>query len=448
MFTISIFGAGYVGLVTGACFAELGNHIVCFDTDASRIAMLVRGEMPIFEPGLAELVARNVEAGRLQFTDDAGFAVRTSQLLFIAVGTPMGNDGHADLQFVTSAAITIGQCLNGAKIVVNKSTVPVETGDLVSRLIKEHASDKFEVDVVSNPEFVREGSAIADFMGPDRVVLGVSRTNAGETMRALYAPLDVPVILTSVRTAEMIKYTANAFLATKISFINEIARICEQVGADVRDVVRGAGSDHRIGTAFLQPGLGFGGSCFPKDVLALARIAQSRGLEPKMLNATLETNAAALNGAFQKISDFFSNRLEGRLVGFLGLAFKPNTDDIRESPALELAIRLAAAGVRVRAHDPIAMDKCCRRTNTIEYVDEYEDVALGAEALVIATDWNAYKALPLERFKREMAGRVIFDFRNILDIDEAIRNGFSVVGIGRSSGPGTTAVVGPVTTAQ
>ncbi len=282
MHKLSMFGAGYVGLVTATCFAELGNRVYCYDSDQKKIETLQRGQVPIFEPGLAEMVARNMKSGRLLFSKDPREVVTASDIVFIAVGTPMADGGHADLTDVRAAAMTIAKHLNAKKIIVNKSTVPVQTGDLVATLIDEYRSGQHPVAVVSNPEFVREGSAISDFMNPDRIVLGVPDAQTGETMRSLYAPLGVPIVLVSVRTAEMIKYTANAFLATKISFINEIANLCDAVGADVKDVVAGAGSDHRIGTAFMQSGLGFGGSCFPKDVMALTRLAESKGVRPRV----------------------------------------------------------------------------------------------------------------------------------------------------------------------
>ncbi|PZR59034.1 MAG: UDP-glucose 6-dehydrogenase [Candidatus Meridianibacter frigidus] len=434
MFKVTMFGVGYVGLVTGTCFAELGNRVLCYDTDRQKIGMLNAGEVPFFEPGLAEMIARNAKAGRLRFTDDSRRAVEESDIIVIAVGTPMGHDGHADLRYVRDAAITIAKELNGPKLVVNKSTVPVETGDLVATLINEYRAKDFPVEVVSNPEFVREGSAIADFMSPDRIVLGCSSEKAAETMRHLYAPLDVPVILTDVRTAEMIKYTANAFLATKISFINEIATICERVGADVREVVRGAGSDHRIGTVFFQPGLGFGGSCFPKDVTALHRIAQSRGVTPRLLAAVLEVNDFQLHYSFGKIADHFSGELAGRRIGFLGLAFKPNTDDVRESPALALAELLSAAGAVVQAHDPIARENATAKTGaSLHYAADPYEAATGADAIVVATEWNEYKQLDLALLAERMRGSIIFDFRNIYDLREAADAGLTVIGVGRAS---------------
>jgi UDPglucose 6-dehydrogenase len=430
-----MFGVGYVGLVTGACFAELGNRVTCFDTDARKIAMLERNEVPFYEPGLAEMIERNVAAGRLLFTGDAAVAVAASDIIFIAVGTPMSETGHADLTYVRQAAITIAKLLDGPKIIVNKSTVPVETGDVVAGLIEEYRAGDHSVHVVSNPEFVREGSAIADFMSPDRIVLGTSDGGAGETMRGLYAPLNAPVILTDVRTAEMIKYAANAFLAMKVSFINEISRLCEKLGADVIDVVQAVGSDHRIGKTFFAPGLGFGGSCFPKDVMALRRIAENSGVEPHILRAVLDTNDEQQNHCLQKIESHFEGRLSGRRVGFLGLSFKANTDDVRESPSLLLAARLAGAGAHVVAHDPIAAENAKRAPGGagLDYVDTPYAAAEGAEALVIATDWNEYKELDLPRLRAALAQPVIFDLRNIVRLDDARVHGFKVVGVGRGS---------------
>ncbi|MDE2573049.1 MAG: UDP-glucose/GDP-mannose dehydrogenase family protein, partial [bacterium] len=336
MYHIAVIGTGYVGLVTGTCLAELGNRVVCVDNDALKIAMLKEGKLPFFEPGLLELVLRNQHGGRLSFADAVGPGIAGADIVFIAVGTPMGEDGHADLQHVRQVAVEVAAALDGAKIVVNKSTVPVETGDLVASIIREHKTSSHRVHVVSNPEFLREGSAIVDFMKPDRIVLGVEDDGAETVMRDLYAPLEAPIIVTDVRTAEMIKYTANSFLATRVSFINEIAAICERVGADVKDVVAGAGSDKRIGTTFMNPGLGFGGSCFPKDVLALRRIAESYSLEPHILGAVLEVNRQQIERAFARLKAAM-DPLEKRRFGLLGLAFKPNTDDVRESPAIALA---------------------------------------------------------------------------------------------------------------
>lgn len=433
MHRISMFGAGYVGLVTAACFAELGNRVLCYDTDTAKIDMLQNGKLPIFEPGLAEMVGRNRQGGRLSFLTDVKEAVCKSDIIFIAVGTPMADDGHADLTYVRQAAMSIAKHLNSEKIIVNKSTVPVQTGDLVATLIDEYRVHPHRVAVVANPEFVREGSAIADFMNPDRVVLGVPDFSTGETMRGVYAPLGVPIILTSVRAAEMIKYAANAFLATKISFINEIANLCESVGADVRDVVAGAGSDHRIGTAFMQPGLGFGGSCFPKDVMALMRLAESKGVVPRLLRSVLETNAAQIDAYCNKIEAHIPD-LEGKRLTVLGLAFKPNTDDIRESPAIALARRLLSQGAVIAAHDPVAIENARGVLHgAVEcFTDPYE-AARGAHALVVATEWNEYKELDFEALKRVMRGRTVFDCRNIYESVELSKMGFKLVAIGRGN---------------
>jgi UDPglucose 6-dehydrogenase len=435
MFKVGMFGVGYVGLVTGACFAELGNHVTCFDTDVRKIAMLERSEVPFFEPGLAEMIERNVAAGRLTFTSEAKVAVEASDIVFIAVGTPMSETGHADLTYVRQAAITIAKLLDGPKIIVNKSTVPVETGDVVAGLIEEYRTTDFDVSVVSNPEFVREGSAISDFMSPDRIVLGTADPEVGETMRRLYAPLNAPVILTNVRTAEMIKYAANAFLAAKVSFINEISRLCERLGADVIDVVTAVGADHRIGTTFFQPGLGFGGSCFPKDVMALRRISEKSGVEPHMLRAVLDTNEQQQDHCWNKIHAHFDGELAGRRIGFLGLSFKANTDDVRESPSLRLALRLIEAGARVIAHDPIAADNAKRAAvgYELDCADSPYAAAEGAEALVIATEWNQYRELDMARVRALVAQPVVFDLRNIVQLDTARELGFTVVGVGRGS---------------
>jgi len=431
MHKISMFGAGYVGLVTATCFAELGNRVLCYDSDSAKVELLQRGELPIFEPGLAEMVARNTKSGRLLFLKDEQQAIVQSDIIFIAVGTPMADGGHADLTDVREAAIAIARHLNGKKIIVNKSTVPVQTGDLVATLIDEYRTGQHVVAVVSNPEFVREGSAIADFMNPDRIVLGVPDEATAETMRGLYAPLGVPILLVSVRTAEMIKYTANAFLATKISFINEIANLCESVGADVKDVVAGAGSDHRIGTAFMQSGLGFGGSCFPKDVMALAKLAESKGVHPRVLHSVLATNAAQIEVYGDAIASHLGDLTDARLA-LLGLAFKPNTDDVRESPAIALAEELIAKGARLAVHDPVAMDNARPILgNRVRWCGDPYEAARGARGLVVATDWNEYKELDFEALGGLMSDRLVFDCRNIYESRELARGGFQVVAIGR-----------------
>lgn len=440
MKNIAVIGTGYVGLVTGACLAELGNTVICIDTDADKINALHAGIIPFFEPGLQELVARNQRSGRISFTVEAHRAIAGSEIIFIAVGTPMGDDGHADLQYVRSAARTIAGALTpgSRRIVVNKSTVPVETGDLVSAIIRESLTDACDISVVSNPEFLREGNAIADFMTPDRIVLGVYDDESAAVMKELYAPLIAPVIVTDVRTAEMIKYTANAFLATKISFINEIARICEQVGADVKDVVLGAGSDKRIGTAFLNPGLGFGGSCFPKDVTALASIAQKYDVSPTILQAVLQVNDEQVHLCVDRLAQTLGE-LDGRRIAVLGLAFKPNTDDVRESPAIRLVQALLARNAEVHAHDPEAIDtaKQILGDSILYHTNVYESLK-DADAMVVATDWNEYKQLDLELAGRVLRGNVLFDARNIYDPHIVLAQRFHYLSVGRVAYDGVT----------
>lgn len=432
---IAVIGTGYVGLVTGACLAELGNSVVCIDTDASKIEALKHGRIPFFEPGLQELVSRNSRSSRISFTTDAAGAIGAGEIVFIAVGTPMGEDGHADLQYVRAAARTIASALKEGdhKIVVNKSTVPVETGDLVAAIIRESALNAGSVAVVSNPEFLREGSAIADFMEPDRIVIGASEPTAVETMKELYKPLAAPVYVTDVRTAEMIKYTANAFLATKISFINEIANICSRVGADVKDVVAAVGADSRIGAAFLNAGLGFGGSCFPKDVNALSRIAESNEIEPTILRAVLDVNDRQIRTAAKHLAEMLDG-LQGKNVAVFGLSFKPNTDDVRESPAIALIQLLQENGAKVCAHDPEAIETARQILgDSIRYVRNCYEAVNQADALVIATDWNEYKQVDFEVLTRLMRGRVLLDGRNIYDAQQARDAGFQYVGIGHGS---------------
>ena len=435
---IAVIGSGYVGLVTGTCFAELGNTVRFIDKDRAKIASLRAGAVPFYEPGLSELVTRNAERGRLSFHHAMREGLRGSEIVIIAVGTPLGEDGHADVRQVREAAKAIAEHIDGHKIVVNKSTVPVETGDLVAAIIREHNSTRFEVRVVSNPEFLREGSAIADFMRPDRVVIGSDDETALEAMRALYAPLGAPIIETDVRTAEMIKYTANAFLATKISFINEIANICERVGADVLDVVTGVGSDKRIGTAFMSAGIGFGGSCLPKDVKALACIAAQYGVAPAVLQAVLDVNAGQIERTLAALEEDLGE-LRGKRIGLLGLAFKPNTDDVRDSQAVALATALAQRGAIVRAHDPVATQTArAALGEAIAYAPDALDAAVGADALVVATDWSEYKQMDFAGIRSVMAGDLILDGRNIYDPVEMARYGFRYVGFGRGRRGGET----------
>lgn len=431
---ICVIGTGYVGLVTGACLAELGNQVTCIDTDVEKIELLKDGKVPFFEPGLEELVGRNKRADRLHFTSSPA-AIADAEVIFIAVGTPPDEKGHADLRYVRSAAKTIANHLHSGdkKIVVNKSTVPVETGDLVVSIIREDSPYAESISVVSNPEFLREGNAIADFMEPDRIVLGVHDEASAVVMKELYSPLSAPVIVTDVRTAEMIKYTANAFLATKISFINEIAGVCQRVGANVRDVIIGAGMDRRIGTAFLNPGLGFGGSCFPKDVAALAHIAEKNNVRPTILRAILQVNDEQICRCVERIEEALTS-LNGKHVAVLGLSFKPNTDDVRQSPAVRLINALLQEGASVHAHDPEAIETARRVLGErIKYHENVYESLKNADALVIATDWNEYKQIDLELASKIMRGRVLFDGRNIYDPETVTAEGFDYCAVGHAS---------------
>lgn len=428
---IAVIGTGYVGLVTGTCFAELGNDVICVDTDLSKITSLRKREIPFYEPGLSDLVARNASVGRLHFSEKPAEGIEASEVVFIAVGTPTGDDGHADLTYVRQAAHDIARSLNGPKVVVNKSTVPVETADLVASIIAQHKTSSHVVSVVSNPEFLREGSAISDFMMPDRIVIGTSDKDAEQFMRDLYAPLNAPMVITDVRTAEMIKYTANAFLATKISFINEIAHICDEVGADVTQVVVGAGSDRRIGTAFMNAGLGFGGSCFPKDVLALIKIAHRYDVAPKILDSVLDVNRQQVHRVCRRIEQHLTS-IKGKKIGLLGLAFKPNTDDVRESPAIALAQSLLELGTSITAHDPVAIQTARKVLgDSVTYAENAYEATHNADATVIATDWNEYKNLDLHIVRKLMAGTLLLDARNIQDPQKVCEAGLEYIGIGR-----------------
>ncbi len=429
---LAIIGTGYVGLVTGTCFAELGNRVICLDNDESKIARLNRGESPFYEPQLLEMIVRNQHAGRLSFSRDLAGAVAESDIIFIAVGTPMGPDGHADLSAVRAVAAAIGKALNGPKIVVSKSTVPVETGEMISSIISENSSADHRVDVVSNPEFLREGSAVADFMQPDRIVVGTNSAEAEDAMRELYRSLNAPLVVTDVRTSEMIKYAANAFLATKISFMNEIANICELVNVDVKTVGLGIGFDHRIGTQFMNPGIGYGGSCFPKDVRALEKIAEGRSYDATLLRAVERVNRAQVDRTFDKIADLLGDRLNGAAVGVLGLSFKPNTDDIREAPSLHIIERLLAAGATVRAHDPIAMDGVrAIYDDRITFCSQLYEASHDVDVLLLATEWNEYKSVDFAMIRKLMRGNVVVDGRNIFDPEIVLAAGLDYLGIGR-----------------
>lgn len=431
MSELCVIGSGYVGLVTGACFADLGNNVTLVDIDERKIAMLQQGEMPIYEPGLAETVQRNTVAGRMQFTTCYRDGLNGAEFAFICVGTPSGVDGEADLQYVRSAAQTIAETMDHPLIVINKSTVPVGTGDWTREIIERNQPQPIDFAVVSCPEFLREGSALADFMQPDRTVLGSTDKAAAETVAELYAPLDAPIVITDIRTAEMIKYASNAFLATRISFINEISIICERLGADVEEVARGMGFDKRIGPHFLQAGVGFGGSCFPKDVKALANMAQTHGMHPQLLNAVMEINAFQRRQITLKAREMLGGNLNGKTVAILGLAFKQNTDDTRESPSLAVARSLLNQGAAVKVYDPVAMDNACSEVPALIPCDNAYSAADEAEALIVLTPWNEFKQLDMRRIHESMKRPIMIDGRNIYSPDELRALGFEYRGVGR-----------------
>ncbi|MBP1644084.1 MAG: nucleotide sugar dehydrogenase [Acidobacteria bacterium] len=431
---ICVVGSGYVGLVTGACLADLGMTVTGVDKDAAKIAALQRGEIPIYEPGLEEVVEKNVRAGRLRFTTELAPAIREARAVFIAVGTPPLPDGRADLSFVRQVAESIGDNLNGYKVVINKSTVPVGTGQMVEAVVRERAGSGQEFAVVSNPEFLREGSAIEDFMRPDRIVIGAKTQRAVDVMREMYAPLEaagVPFVISNVESAEMIKYASNGFLATKISFINEVAELCERVGADVAVVARGMGLDHRIGPKFLQPGPGFGGSCFPKDTLAVAQIAEEHGMRFELIDAVLSVNERIKRRMIPKIEAALGG-LAGRTVALLGLAFKGDTDDMRESPTIPIVHGLIERGARVRAFDPAAAQQARPLLpDAVVYCGDAYQAAQGADALVIATEWNQFRALELDRLAKLLTRPLIVDLRNLYEPARVAASGFRYVSVGR-----------------
>jgi UDPglucose 6-dehydrogenase len=435
---ISVIGTGYVGLVTGSVFADLGNEVVCVDKDERKVAMLARGEMPIYEPGLEEVVARNVADRRLCFTSDVEGAVSGSEVVFICVGTPPkgGGDGEPDMRFVEEAAKSIARALNRYKVVVNKSTVPVGTGEFVRDIIRTNRRRDVDFDVVSNPEFLREGSAIADTLNPDRIVIGAPNRVVAMKILELYAPLERPMLVTDVASAEMIKYASNAFLATKISFINAVANICEAAGADVVQVMKGMGYDQRIGPAFLQAGLGYGGSCFPKDSMALIQTAERFGYDFGLLKEVVKVNQAQAGRFMDRLEEELGGpgAFEGKTVGILGLAFKPNTDDMREAKSVEIIGRLLAGGAQVRAYDPIALEKTGEifpASEHIAYCENAYEAARGADAVVLVTEWNEFKFLDMERLKQAMRGDALFDGRNLWDPQRMARIGFNYHAIGR-----------------
>lgn len=434
MSNICVIGTGYVGLVTGVCFSDLGNTVHCLDINEKRIENLKKNILPIYEPGLEEIVERNVEADRLFFTTDYHEALKEAEFAFIAVGTPSGVDGEADLSYVRDAAEKIAEVIDHPIIIVNKSTVPVGTGDWVADIIrKKRGKNSLEYYVVSNPEFLREGSAIHDFMQPDRVVLGALHRPAAESVAALYQPLRAPVLITDLRTAEMIKYASNAFLATRISFINEIANICDELGADVREVADGMGLDKRIGRTFLDAGLGWGGSCFPKDVKALAHMAVLHGSHPQLLQAVMEINRNQRRRVVMKLRNLLGGSLVDKNIGLLGLSFKPDTDDIRESPSLELIHLLRNEGAHVKAYDPQAMENTAREIPDLQLCKNPYEVAQDADGLILATKWNEFKQLDFKRVHNIMRTPVLIDGRNEWDSTALRALGFTYFGIGQGN---------------
>jgi UDPglucose 6-dehydrogenase len=432
---ITMIGGGYVGLVSAACFAEFGSEVVVVETDSVKLTALLAGQIPIFEPGLDQLVADNVKAGRLAFTGDLTEAVQGAEAVFIAVGTPTRRgDGHADLSYVYAAAEQVAKALTGYAVIVTKSTVPVGTGRRIQEIVRAVRPD-LAFDVASNPEFLREGNAIGDFMRPDRVVIGAESERAREIMRRLYRPLyliEAPIVFTAIETAELTKYAANAFLAMKVTFINEIADLCEKVGADVHDVARGIGLDGRIGRKFLHPGPGYGGSCFPKDTLALVRTAQDYGAPSRLVEATVAVNDARKSSMAMRVVSACGGSVRGKTIAVLGLTFKPETDDMRDSPSLSILARLAGDGAVIRAFDPEGMDQARPLLpDRVQYCVDALDAAAGADALVLITEWNEFRALSPARLADAMRGRVLVDLRNVYDPVAMRAAGFDYHGIGR-----------------
>jgi UDPglucose 6-dehydrogenase len=430
---ICVIGVGYVGLVTAACFADLGNRVVALDVDEKRVENLKKGIMPIYEPGLEELVKRNVKSGRLSFTTSYAEALEGAEFAFIAVGTPSDVDGNADLKYVESAARSIAENMSAPLVIINKSTVPIGTGDWVADIVRSAQTRPMDFAVVSCPEFLREGSAIGDFMSPHRNVIGSLDRDAANKVAQLHLPLRSPIVITDLRTAEMIKYASNAFLATKISFINELADLCEMVGADVKEVAAGMGYDARIGRHFLDAGLGWGGSCFPKDVQALAYMAKERGLNPRILNDVMDVNYDRRKAVEAQLGKMLGGSVKGKLIGLLGLAFKPNTDDMRDAPSIDIAAALIAAGARVRAYDPVARQTAAPLVPNVEICDDVYEMADGCDALVVVTEWNEFKQLDLEKVKTLLKSPVIYDGRNIYDPWLMRDMGFTYQAIGRGN---------------
>jgi UDPglucose 6-dehydrogenase len=427
---LTLIGTGYVGLVTGTCFAEVGHQVICVDNDAAKVKMLQNGGIPIYEPGLQELVQKNVAAGRLSFTNNTAEGVEKSDVIFIAVPTPPQPDGSVDMSFIERVARDIAGAMTSYKIIVDKSTVPVKTGDRVSETIKRYCKAKVEFDVVSNPEFLREGFAVGDLMKPDRVVVGVRSPRAIAAMKEIYTPFKAPIIVTDINSAELIKHAANSFLALKISYINAIAAVCEAAGANVMEVAEGIGLDERIGRRFLNPGIGFGGSCFPKDLSAFIKISEQVGYEFRLLQEVQRINAEQMERFLKKITDTLWV-LRDKKIGVLGLAFKQNTDDVRMSPAIDLCQRLQKEGATLRVHDPKAMEKAKPILPNVTYVEDMNAVAEGCDALVIATEWEEFKALDLDRAHKSLTHPIMFDGRNLFDPAQMEKRGWIYKSIGR-----------------
>lgn len=430
---IAVIGTGYVGLVTGACFAEFGVDVTCVDVDESKIDKLNKGIIPIYEPGLDKIVEKNAKAGRLNFTTDIKSAVEQALVVFLAVGTPPQEDGSPDMSYYRQAAKDIAESMNGYKVLVTKSTVPVGTGKWLRDFVKENLKISTNFGVASNPEFLREGAAIEDFMRPDRVVIGSNESDAIAIMKDLYRPLyliETPIVITSLEAAELIKYAANAFLATKITFINEVANLCDAIGCDVHDVARGMGMDNRIGRKFLHPGPGYGGSCFPKDTRALTTVADQFGVETLIVDAVIEANERQRDAMIPKIEKLIGD-VNGKQIAVLGLSFKPETDDMRESPAIEIINSLVKRGAKVKAYDPVAMDEAKHCLPDIEYAADEYDALKGADALVIITEWNQFRALDMQKVKQLLKAPKIADLRNIYEPEDMRELGFEYIGVGR-----------------
>ncbi|HTL74334.1 MAG TPA: UDP-glucose/GDP-mannose dehydrogenase family protein [bacterium] len=427
---LTIIGTGYVGLVSGTCFAEVGHQVICVDNNADKVKMLQAGGIPIYEPGLEELVKKNVAAGRLKFTASTAEGVEKSDVIFIAVPTPPQPDGSVDLSYIERVARDIAAAMTSYKIVVDKSTVPVKTGEKVAETIKRYCTAKVEFDVVSNPEFLREGFAVGDLMKPDRIVIGVASQRPAAAMKEIYIPFNAPIIVTDINSAELIKHAANSFLALKISYINAVANICEAAGANVQEVAHGIGLDDRIGRRFLNAGIGFGGSCFPKDLSAFIKISEQIGYEFKLLKEVQNINANQMERFIKKITDTLWV-LKDKKIGVLGLAFKQNTDDVRSSPAIDLCQRLLKEGATLRVHDPKAMEKTKPFLPNVTYVDDMNAVAEGCDALVVATEWDEFKQLDLARAKKGLTHPIMFDGRNLFDPAEMEKLGWIYKSVGR-----------------